>query len=100
MSAGTYGQIIVAWLIVGALLAPFIGRSLRSRKAHKELTALYERERKARIERLRTALELADQMKSDGAVPIPENPWLANARRAEALGFLDDNYPEPPRGAA
>lgn len=93
------GQIAVCVIVTGFAIAPFVGGYLRRRRSEDDLQAANDQVVKgwgpdwgledegmpAYLPRERSVFILPD---------IPENEFQQNARRAEALGFMDD---EPKR---
>ena len=100
---GLAAQILTIWIIVALIASPWIGKYLRGRRAQAEFKKLLETERKARLERLRLNLVRADAEVERRAravvLPIGDEKFRERARRAEALGFCDDDYPNYPRAS-
>lgn len=99
------GQIAVVWIIASFVTAPFIGRYLHNLRTKREFEGHLARSREcARLEKKTTVPLPRDPMKYEGrdltpeqrrAVQTSDSRWQDNARRAEALGFMDDGSDLP-----
>jgi hypothetical protein len=81
-------EILAIWFIVAVVASPFVGSLLHKRRVKREFEERLARERELRKKRLTSNLELAD------AVLNSDTAWQQRARKAEGLGFIDENdYP-------
>lgn len=81
------GQILTCWFAAGFVAAPYIGRALRRRRI--EAVRKHFRETKKVVVLNRAELLKATQ--SD----LKDSAYQERARRAEALGFQDDDESGP-----
>lgn len=81
------GQVLTCWFAAGFVAAPYIGRALRRRRIQR--ARIHFRETKKVVVLNRAELVKATQ--SD----LKDSAYQERARRAEALGFQDDDESGP-----
>lgn len=83
---GFAGQVLVVWLVLSVIAAPFIGNLLYKLRTRREFQGHLARE--ARCQRLVKLVELADEF--DLAATEPERSRIF--RKASDLGFTDGPF--------
>lgn len=94
MSDKLWWTIMGAWALGVVTLVGLLYRKVRRNdKLEEQMEMEYDRLFGPVCDEIARRADEKRALSKEAATPITENQWQQNARRAEALGFMDDDFP-------